>query len=43
VLGSLYPVVTILLARVVLHERVQAMQRVGVVAALVGVAFIAAG
>jgi drug/metabolite transporter (DMT)-like permease len=43
VLGSLYPVVTILLARVVLHEQVQAMQRVGVVAALVGVAFIAAG
>jgi drug/metabolite transporter (DMT)-like permease len=43
VLGSLYPVVTILLARMVLHDRVQRLQQVGVVTALVGVAFIAAG
>jgi drug/metabolite transporter (DMT)-like permease len=43
VLGSLYPVVTILLARMVLHERVQRLQQVGVATVLVGVALIAAG
>ena len=43
VLGSLYPVVTILLARMVLHERVQRVQQVGVATVLCGVAFIAAG
>jgi drug/metabolite transporter (DMT)-like permease len=43
VVGSLYPVVTILLARAVLHERVQRVQQVGVVTALCGVVFIAAG
>ena len=43
VVGSLYPVVTILLARMVLDERVQRIQQVGVAAALCGVAFIAAG
>jgi drug/metabolite transporter (DMT)-like permease len=43
VLGSLYPVVTILLARVVLDERVQRLQQVGVVTVLCGVALIAAG
>jgi drug/metabolite transporter (DMT)-like permease len=43
VLGSLYPVVTVLLARVVHHERLAAIQNAGVVAALAGVGLIAAG
>ena len=43
VVGSLYPVATVLLARVVLGERVRPVQRLGVVAALVGVAMIAGG
>jgi drug/metabolite transporter (DMT)-like permease len=43
VLGSLYPVVTILLARVVLDERVQRLQQAGIVATLAGVAMISAG
>jgi drug/metabolite transporter (DMT)-like permease len=43
VVGSLYPVVPILLARVVLHERIQRLQQAGVVTALVGVILIAAG
>lgn len=38
VLSSLYPVVTILLARVLLHERLQRIQVVGVVVSLAGVA-----
>ncbi|HET8616688.1 MAG TPA: DMT family transporter [Actinomycetales bacterium] len=43
VLGSLYPVVTVLLARVVLHERLRVVQQVGVVAALTGVVLVSAG
>ena len=41
--GSLYPVVTVVLARVVLHERIARAQRAGVAATLVGVALITAG
>jgi drug/metabolite transporter (DMT)-like permease len=43
VLGSLYPVVTVVLARVVHGERMRTIQNVGVVAALGGVVMIAAG
>ncbi len=43
VAGSLYPVVTVLMARAVLRERVLALQGVGIVAALGGVLLLAAG
>ena len=41
VLSSLYPVTTIILARIFLHERLRGGQLIGVVAALAGVVLIA--
>ena len=43
VLASLYPVVLVALARVVLHERIAKHQLAGVAVALGGVALISAG
>jgi drug/metabolite transporter (DMT)-like permease len=43
VLASLYPVVTVLLARTALRERVQRSQEAGVVVTLAGVALVSAG
>lgn len=43
VLSSLYPIVTVGLAAVLLHERIAPVQRLGVVAALAGAALITAG
>ena len=39
-LASLYPIVTVLLAAAVLHERVAPMQRAGIVLTLTGVVLI---
>jgi drug/metabolite transporter (DMT)-like permease len=43
VLASLYPIVTVVLARVVLRERVARSQEAGIVLTLAGVALISAG
>lgn len=43
VIGSLYPVVTVLLARGVLHERISRVQGAGIAVALAGVAMVSAG
>jgi drug/metabolite transporter (DMT)-like permease len=43
VVGSLYPVATVLLARVVLHEQPAGRQRAGVLAALAGVGIVSLG
>jgi drug/metabolite transporter (DMT)-like permease len=43
VLSSLYPIVTVALAAVLLHERIAPTQRVGVAGALAGAALITAG
>jgi drug/metabolite transporter (DMT)-like permease len=43
VVGSLYPIGTVVLARAVLNESVRKVQAVGVMAALTGVALIAVG
>jgi uncharacterized membrane protein len=43
VAASVYPAVTVLLARIALHERVRRAQELGIVTALAGIAMIAAG
>ena len=43
VASSLYPVMTLILARTFLHERVHRVQELGIAAALSGVVLIAAG
>jgi drug/metabolite transporter (DMT)-like permease len=43
VLGSLYPIMTVLAAYLFLGERISRLQRGGVVLALLGVAVVASG
>jgi drug/metabolite transporter (DMT)-like permease len=43
VLGSMYPVTTVLLARLVLHDRIARRQELGVGGALLGVALVTVG
>jgi drug/metabolite transporter (DMT)-like permease len=43
ILASLYPVVTVLLARAVLHERVHRSQELGIVLALAGIILVSGG
>lgn len=43
VVGALYPVATVLLARVLLGERIRRIQQLGVAVAMLGVALIATG
>jgi drug/metabolite transporter (DMT)-like permease len=43
VLGSLYPIGTVVLARLVLRERVSPIQAVGAGLAMLGVALVSAG
>lgn len=43
VLGSLYPAATVLLARIIDHEKLSRLQNAGVLGAITGVAMIAAG
>jgi drug/metabolite transporter (DMT)-like permease len=43
VLSSLYPVTTVLLARLVLGERIKRSQEAGIAAVMVGIALIAGG
>ena len=42
VLASLYPIVTVALAAIVINERIAGIQRVGVVLTLLGVGLISA-